>query len=110
MLLALGANPAAMDSQGATPLHLAGRPWRGQEGTIAALLGAGAAIHAADRAAQTPLHWAARHGNRAAAVSYTHLMPPAIREVVDCLGRRTVNITACVDDNNVVLLLDMLDE
>lgn len=49
MLLALGASCRCRDSEGATPLHHAGQPWKGQEGSIRALLDAGADLSAADR-------------------------------------------------------------
>jgi ankyrin repeat protein len=49
---------------GATPLHLACKPWKGQEGCIAALLDAeGVELAATDRMGQVALHYAARFGN-----------------------------------------------
>lgn len=52
VLLALGAC-VIPDSAGATPLHLACKPWKGQEGCIAALLDAeGVELSATDRRGQ----------------------------------------------------------
>lgn len=53
VLLALGACGATADNEGATPLHLACKPWKGQEGCIAALLDAeGVELAATDRLGQ----------------------------------------------------------
>lgn len=56
-----GANIAARDDEGATPLHYAAS--LGTEGMIVALLAAGAHLHAVtSEDARTPLHWAVLHG------------------------------------------------
>lgn len=76
-LLALGADPAARNRRGATPLHYAadGRPgaagWDGdaQARTILCLLEAGADADVQDKSGVTPLHRAVRTRGAAAAAA-----------------------------------------
>jgi ankyrin repeat protein len=60
-LVAQGADIAATDSQGATPLHACSGHWQGQ---IAVLLELGAAVDARGQYGDTPLHRAVAVGNR----------------------------------------------
>jgi len=84
MLIALAANAWAEDDQGATPLHLAGRPWQGQQRTIETLLEVGVPVDIVDRGGSTPLHYAARFGNSPAIKAL--LAAGADAGVVDAAG------------------------
>ena len=67
-LLAAGADIAARNDFGNTPLHLASHRFNENPAVVDALLAAGADIEARDVNGNTPLHWAARDNENPAVV------------------------------------------
>ncbi len=82
-LLDRGADIAARDEDGGTPLHFAAR---GNAATVNALLDRGADIAARDERGGTPLHWAAKQDTT---------------ETVNALLDRGADITARDEDGKI---------
>ena len=98
ILLAVGANPNARDTQGRTPVHLLLTqkwPWEGASAEISLLVKSGADLSAKDNQGRTPLHYLAALGNGSPLFF--------IEGIGDLFVRKKVDINARDNDGNTPL-------
>jgi len=102
LLIDAGANVAAEDSTGSTPLHLAGEMGRSAE-VLRVLIAAGADVAAKDNSGWTPLHFAAEKGRVAAA--QVLINAGAEKEAVESYGKTPLHLAAEKGREGVARLL-----